>query len=94
MADNKYRFYPADVPTLEDMKLYADDNLNRISNAFELVEQTNIPFFGSEPSRFIDGMMVRADGTGAGWSPDDGIGLYVYWGENGTSYDNTWQKVI
>lgn len=81
---NRYLFFPADATTLELMKLYVDDNFNRISNSMDLMAQTNVPFLGVDPERYTDGMMIRANGVITatnpdGWSPDGDIGTYVYW---------------
>lgn len=92
MADNVYRFLPADAPTVEILKQYVDDNLNRISNALELIEQTNIPFLGRYPERLTDGMIIRANGEiPNGWSPDGLKGTYVYWADNDPS--ERWERL-
>ena len=85
---NRSAFYvPArmpEPPALESLALYVFDELQKISNAVEVLSILNLPVTHVAPLRPRDGDTYLADGTN--WNPGAGKGVYTY-------YNSVWNKL-
>lgn len=63
--------------SMEDLVVYLQQELSRISAALQLVEQGRFaPVMYNAPERPRDGTLVYADGVS--WNPGSGMGFYEY----------------
>ena len=80
-----YRYIPSTGITDADaLRSWIEDNLNRISLAFEQQSFLILPELNKAPAKPRDGLVVRADGIN--WNPGAGQGVYCF-------YNSTWNHM-
>lgn len=76
--------FPQNVPP-EQLSQYLFEELNRLSTELDQIQNGFIlNELNVAPSRPVEGLTVRADGTN--WNPGSGQGVYTY-------YNSTWNKL-
>ena len=67
---------PTLAKTVEDLRRWLTQELQRVANAFIQAQTPTIPLYTAAPSKPVLGQIVLADGTA--WNPGSGRGLYYY----------------
>jgi len=76
----QYEVRPLAATSLEALRVWVQGELLEISKAFAGVQEPILPTLHKPPKKFVEGMIVLADGTD--WNPGGGRGFYGY--SNGT----------
>lgn len=67
---------PTLAKSVEDLRRWATQELQRVATAFTAAQTPTIPVLTAAPPKPITGQLVFADGTI--WDPGSGRGLYYY----------------
>lgn len=74
---------PTLARTVEDLRRWATQELQRVAGAFTTAQTPTIPTLTAPPAKPITGQLALADGTD--WNPGSGRGLYYF--------DGTWKFI-
>ena len=66
---------PSLATTVEDLRRWTTQELQRVANAF-LAQTPTIPYLYAPPAKPTNGQLVIADGTS--WNPGSGKGVYCF----------------
>lgn len=67
---------PSLANTVEDLRRWATQELQRVATAIFTAQTPTIPKLYAAPEKPITGQLVIADGTS--WNPGSGKGVYCY----------------
>lgn len=62
--------------TVEDLRRWATQELQRVATAISAAQTPTIPYLYTAPAKPTNGQIVIADGTS--WNPGSGKGVYCY----------------
>jgi hypothetical protein len=72
----RYAPSPTQAKTVEDLRRWATQELQRVAESAEAAQTPTIPLLFAAPAKPAIGQLALADGTQ--WNPGSGRGLYYY----------------